>query len=80
MIRNNPCKGRYAGCTADPPHDHGKCDSCRAVHNANEAARRAARKAEGNCVVCGARAVKVDGESLTTCKTHREYYRARAAS
>lgn len=73
----NPCKGREDGCTQDPPVDGGRCDSCRALHNAREASRRAERKAAAKCTVCGGRAVVLDGAPLTLCKTHREYYRAR---
>lgn len=54
-----------------------RCKACAAFHAEREAARRAKRKAAGECVVCGARAARVDGQSLTTCPTHREYYRAR---
>lgn len=57
-----------------------RCAECSAAHNAREAARRAERKADGKCTVCGERAVRVDGGALTTCKAHREYYRARAAA
>lgn len=57
-----------------------RCDECRRAHNAREAARRAERKAAGRCTVCGERAVRVEGEPLATCTTHREYYRARAAA
>lgn len=78
MTRANPCAGRYAGCTADPAGAR-MCVPCRAAHAAKEAARRAARKADGRCVVCARRAARVEGEPLTTCPTHREYYRARAA-
>lgn len=77
---NNPCSGRYDGCSGDPPEDRRMCDGCREKHNALEAARRAERKAAGKCVVCGGAAVKLDGTRLSTCKTHREYFRARAVA
>lgn len=77
--RENPCGGRYAGCTADPPEGRGKCESCAAEHARRGAARRAALKNNGRCTVCGKPAVRVDGVTLTTCKAHREYYRARSA-
>ena len=73
----NRCKGRYAGCTADPPEGRSKCDSCNAEHNRRGAARREALKTAGKCVVCGAKAATVSGVTLTVCKVHREYYRAR---
>ncbi len=76
--RANPCRGREAGCTQDCP-EGSRCDNCRALHNAREKARQADRKAAGKCVACGHRAVVVEGVSLTLCKAHREYYRARAA-
>jgi len=78
MTRENPCKGRESGCTADC-EEGGRCDNCRAAHNARETARRAERKAAGKCTVCGAKGVVVNGVRLTVCKTHREYYRVRAA-
>lgn len=56
-----------------------RCAACAAAHSAREAVRRAERKAAGKCTVCGERAVRVDGQTLTTCKAHREYFRARAA-
>lgn len=77
--RDNGCPGRYAGCTADPPDGQRMCESCREQHNARAAARRAALRAKRCCVVCGAKAVRVDGAWLSTCAAHREYYRARAA-
>lgn len=77
--RSNPCKGRYDGCTADPPKARKMCDNCRTEHNRRAAARRAALKAARRCTVCGARAAVVGGEPLNTCDEHREYFRARAA-
>jgi aerobic-type carbon monoxide dehydrogenase small subunit (CoxS/CutS family) len=56
-----------------------RCAECRLAHNAREAARRKARRTAALCTVCGAKAVTVDGEPLSTCKAHREYYRTRAA-
>jgi hypothetical protein len=78
-VRENPCAGRYAGCTADNG-DARMCDNCRAEHNRRERGRRAALRAAAKCTVCGGRAVVVDGKALSTCKVHREYYRARAES
>lgn len=75
--RANPCKGREAGCTADCD-EGGRCDHCRAVHNRRETARRAERKAAQRCTVCGAKAARVGGQSLTTCPAHRAYYAERA--
>lgn len=81
MSRANPCKGREAGCTADCEAGS-RCANCRRRHNARETARRIERKARRRCTACGAKAVKVGGQPLTTCQTHREYYaeRARPAS
>jgi hypothetical protein len=73
------CAGHYAGCTADPPANRRMCDSCRESHNARAAERRAVLRAKRRCIVCGRQAVRVDGAWLSTCDTHREYYRARAA-
>lgn len=77
--RQNPCAGRYAGCTADNV-DARMCDNCRAEHNRRERERRAALKDAGKCLVCGKRAAVVEGVTLTTCRAHREYYRERAAA
>ena len=77
--RENPCAGRYAGCTADNG-DARMCDNCRAEHNRRERERRAALRDAGKCTVCGKPAVKVDGIKLATCAEHREYFRARAES
>lgn len=77
--RENPCTGRYAGCSADPPDDRRMCASCAATHAAKAAARRAELRARKACVVCGKSAAKAHGETLTTCKAHREYYRQRDA-
>lgn len=76
--RENECRGRYAGCTADPPAGKRMCDNCRAEHNRRAADRRAALKAARRCTVCGARAAVVGGEPLNTCAEHREYFRAAA--
>lgn len=76
----NPCTGHYAGCTSDPPEGRCMCPSCARTHADNAAARRAERKAAGKCSVCGKAAFKVEGARLSTCKTHREYYRARSAA
>lgn len=77
--RQNPCKGREEGCTADC--DAGsRCDNCRAIHNAREAQRRQERRAKGKCVVCGAKAATRDGQPLTLCPTHVEYYAERQRS
>ncbi len=70
----NPCTGRYAGCTADPPPWRGKCDSCNAEHNRRAAERCETLKAAGKCIVCGARASTVAGHRLTLCPRHRVYY------
>lgn len=75
----NPCKYHYAGCTTVLDEGGRCCASCRREHNAREAARRAERKAAKACTVCGKPVVRVDGVALTTCKAHREYFRARAA-
>jgi hypothetical protein len=75
--RANPCKGRESGCTADCA-EGGRCEPCRQAHNARETARRQARKDACRCTVCGAKAARVGGQSLTTCPTHRAYYAERA--
>jgi hypothetical protein len=72
--RENPCRGRESGCTQDS-REGGRCDNCRAVHNAREAARRAKRKRKSQCVVCGLGADDINGAKLTVCKRHREYFR-----
>lgn len=56
-----------------------RCARCAKAHRRREAERRAAHKAAGACVVCGERAARVNGQTLTTCPVHREYYRARRA-
>jgi hypothetical protein len=71
---------------AQPPLLGGRrCERCRLAHNARATARRQALAAAGRCWVCGKPGalvlVTVEGESerkrLGTCKTHREYFRAR---
>ena len=71
--------GRCKDCAEPALEGAARCDTCRKAHNARESARRAERKDAGKCTVCGERAVKVDGVRLSTCETHREYFRARAA-
>lgn len=71
--------GRCKDCAEPALEDAARCDECRVAHNAREARRRKARRKAGECTVCGASAVVVDGEPLATCKVHREYYRARQA-
>jgi hypothetical protein len=68
--------GRCKDCSSEEL-DGSRCAECKVAHNAREAARRAERQAAGRCTVCGKRAIKVAGVLLTTCKTHREYFRAR---
>lgn len=70
--------GRCKDCTYAAT-DGARCADCRHAHNAREQARRAERRAAGKCTVCGDPAVSVAGARLTTCATHREYYRARWA-
>lgn len=71
--------GRCKDCANPAVAGRARCAACGKEHNAREAARRAERKAAAKCVVCGERAARVDGEPLSTCPTHREYFRARAA-
>jgi hypothetical protein len=71
--------GRCKDCAEPALEDAARCAECRVAHNARETARRKARRKAALCTVCGAKAVTVDGVALTTCKLHREYYRARAA-
>lgn len=78
--RQNPCRRHYAGCTADPPKGATTCDGCRLEHNRRAAERRAELAASGKCTVCGARAARVDGETLATCPIHREYFATRAVA
>lgn len=66
---------RCKDCASPPQYGRARCAACAKAHRAQEAARRAERKAEGKCVVCGARAARVGGEPLTVCPAHREYYR-----
>jgi hypothetical protein len=80
VSRNNPCKGREAGCTANPKPGESRCKVCRAAHNAREAARRAARRAECKCWVCGAEARLVGGVYQATCEVHQHYRREVSAS
>jgi hypothetical protein len=68
--RNNPCKGREAGCTGDGSP---RCDNCRRLHNERERKRRQARRKECGCWVCGAVARQVDGVYQATCEAHRTY-------
>lgn len=74
-LRNNPCKGREAGCTGDGSP---RCENCRLIHNERERTRRQARRQACRCTVCGSKAVKVNGIALSTCAVHREYYSERA--
>lgn len=66
-------------CPSAPMKGARRCKACALTHNARETARRAERRARGLCHVCGGKGARVDGETLSTCPTHREYYRARAA-
>jgi len=77
--RDNPCHHRYAGCDGAVDKGARCCEPCRLKHNRRAAESRARLKRKKACTVCGAPAVVVDGQPLTLCKTHREYYRARAA-
>ena len=79
MTRTNPCKGREAGCTADPKPGATRCDNCKRAHNERERARRKSRRKAHRCTVCGARAVVVNGVALATCQLHREYFAERSA-
>lgn len=74
-------EGRCKDCANPALEDSARCDGCRIEHNARETARRKARKKAALCRVCGTKAVVVDGEALSTCRTHRAYYieRGRAA-
>jgi hypothetical protein len=74
-------EGRCKDCAEPAIKNAARCEACRKEHNKVEARRRRERKEAGLCTVCGGKAIVVDGEPLTTCKTHREYYaeRARAA-
>jgi len=80
-----PHTARDAGKTckdcSDPPLPGGRrCKGCKALHNAREQARREERKRKRLCRVCGEKAAKDEaGNVLSTCGTHREYYRARVA-
>jgi hypothetical protein len=71
-------EGRCKDCSEPATKDAARCEACRKEHNKVEARRSKARKEAGLCRVCGAKAVVVDGEPLSVCKTHREYYAARA--
>ena len=73
MSRNNPCRGRELGCTADPAPGCSRCESCKAVHNAREAKRREQRRKSCACWVCGAEAAQVNGVYLATCPVHASY-------
>ena len=64
---NQPCEG--ARCEG----------ACKANHNAREKARRDARKAQHKCWVCGARAARSGGVTLTTCNAHRAYFAERGS-
>lgn len=75
MSRNNPCKGREAGCTAKVKPGASRCANCKAAHNAREAARRAARRKECQCWVCGADSLVVGGVYQPTCAAHVHYRR-----
>jgi hypothetical protein len=67
-------------CSAAPLPDGRRCEVCKATHNARERARREERKRKRLCRVCGEKAAKDEaGNVLSTCGTHREYYRARVA-
>ena len=77
MKRANPCRGRYAGCTADPS-GRGMCESCAAKHAAKTAAKRADRERKRLCRYCGEPAAIVNGAAIGTCALHREYYAERA--
>lgn len=71
-------RGRCKDCSANAIEGLQRCEDCRAAHNAREAERRAERRDAAKCWVCGQRAVVVNGQALSTCKIHREYFAARA--
>lgn len=71
--RSNPCKYRFAGCTAVVPRDGRCCEPCRIAHNKREAKRRRTRRKVGGCWVCGQPARVVDGETQRTCELHVSY-------
>lgn len=56
-----------------------RCKHCAKRHREAARARTAEMKQRGKCVVCGKRAARVGGKTLTVCSTHREYYRERAS-
>lgn len=78
----------YANGAKCPHADKGRCPACAAVHAAREAERRAERKANGLCAVCGAKAspsklaggVKRVKERATLCSAHLQYYAERQSS
>lgn len=70
---------RCRECSADPEPDRQRCADCARTHAQREAERRKARLRAERCVVCGQRAARRKGETLTVCSGHREYYRARDA-
>jgi len=80
MSRKNPCKGREAGCRwkhllAPPTGAGSRCAVCKAAHNAREAVRRAARRSECQCWVCGGAALRIGGVYQATCAAHVHYRR-----
>lgn len=70
--------GRCKDCAEPAAEGSVRCDGCRVEHNNREAARRKERRRAKQCRVCGAKAVVVDGEPLSTCRVHRAYYVERA--
>jgi hypothetical protein len=79
MVGPHPSRDAALTCKdcGEPPTEGGRrCDACRLLHNAREQARREERKRKRQCRVCGEKAIKDDsGRLLSTCQTHREYYR-----
>jgi len=67
---------RCHNCGDSPIAGGWRCEACAESHRENEAARRAALRKRGKCLVCGKRAAR----GKRHCSTHLAYYRERMRS
>lgn len=65
-------------CSAKPLPGKRRCAECTELHRLREALRRALRRSQGLCVVCGQPAVIDDNkEPMSLCDQHRLEYEVR---
>lgn len=70
-------------CCSPPLPDRCRCKRCQKAHNERETERRAERRKQEKCWVCGENVARVKRKNgtyrkLQTCETHRGYFQRRA--